>query len=60
MAYSPPPGQQYYGPQQSYPPYPARLRTNGLAVGALLWLLIEHTRTGMRLRAGASLGRATR
>ena len=44
MAYSPPPGQPYYGPQgQPYPPYqqpywgypPAR-PTNGLAVAALV------------------------
>jgi hypothetical protein len=36
MAYSPPPGQQYYGAQQPYPPYTAAPRTNGLAVAALV------------------------
>ena len=46
MAYSPPPGQQYYGPQQPYPPYqayqgqytpyPPAPPTNGLAIAALV------------------------
>jgi hypothetical protein len=39
VAYSPPPGQQYYPPYQPYPPYapypPAR-PTNGLAIAALV------------------------
>jgi hypothetical protein len=33
MAYSPPPGQQYYPPYQPYPPVRA---TNGLAIAALV------------------------
>ena len=46
MAYSPPPGQPYYGPQppypayqQPYPPYPPYAQappTNGLAIAALV------------------------
>ncbi len=43
MAYSPPPGQQYNGPQPPYPayqqpysPYPAAPPTNGLAIAALV------------------------
>jgi Domain of unknown function (DUF4190) len=43
VAYSPPPGQQYYGPQppypayqQSYSPYPPAPPTNGLAIAALV------------------------
>jgi Domain of unknown function (DUF4190) len=46
VAYSPPPGQQYYGPQppyppyqQPYPPYPPYAPappTNGLAIAALV------------------------
>jgi hypothetical protein len=37
VAYSPPPGQQqYYGPQQPYPPYAPAPRANGLAVAALV------------------------
>ncbi len=43
MAYSPPPGQPYYGPQPPYPayqqpyqPYPAAPPTNGLAIAALV------------------------
>ena len=43
MAYSPPPGQPYYGPQppyspyqQPYPPYPPAPPTNGLAIAALV------------------------
>jgi hypothetical protein len=50
MAYSPPPGQPDYGPQQPYPPYqgpyppyqgpypayPPALRTNGLAIASLV------------------------
>ena len=43
MAYSPPPGQPYYGPQppypayqQPYPPYPPAPSTNGLAIAALV------------------------
>jgi hypothetical protein len=43
VAYSPPPGQQYYGPQppypayqQPYPPYPPAPPTNGLAIAALV------------------------
>ena len=43
MAYSPPPGQPYYGPQPPYPPYqqpytpyPAVPPTNGLAIAALV------------------------
>ncbi|MGD0701964.1 MAG: DUF4190 domain-containing protein [Trebonia sp.] len=36
MAYSPPPGQQYYPPYQGYPPYPAARPTNGLAIAALV------------------------
>ena len=44
MAYSPPPGQPYYGPQppypayqqQPYPAYPAVPPTNGLAIAALV------------------------
>ena len=43
MAYSPPPGQQNYGPQQPYPPYqapyayyPPAPPTNGLAIAALV------------------------
>jgi hypothetical protein len=43
VAYSPPPGQQYYGPQppyspyqQPYPPYPPAPPTNGLAITALV------------------------
>jgi branched-chain amino acid transport system permease protein len=37
-----------------YPTYRLVVLGAGLAVGGLLWLLIEHTRAGMRLRAGAS------
>jgi hypothetical protein len=43
VAYSPPPGQQHYGPQppylgyqQPYPPYPPAPPTNGLAIAALV------------------------
>ena len=43
MAYSPPPGQQGYGPQppypayqQPYPPYPPAPPTNGLAIASLV------------------------
>ena len=46
MAYSPPPGQQHYGPQPPYPPYqqpyppyapyPPAPPTNGLAIAALV------------------------
>ena len=44
VAYSPPPGQPYYGPQgqpylpyqQPYLPYPAAPRTNGLAIASLV------------------------
>jgi Domain of unknown function (DUF4190) len=43
VAYSPPPGQQYYGPQQPYQPYqgpyspyPPAPPTNGLAIAALV------------------------
>ncbi len=43
MAYSPPPGQQHYGPQppyppyqQPYPPYPPAPPTNGLAIASLV------------------------
>jgi hypothetical protein len=43
MAYSPPPGQPYYGPQHPYPsygapyaPYPAAASTNGLAIASLV------------------------
>jgi hypothetical protein len=47
MAYSPPPGQPNYGPQQPYPPYqgpyppyqgpyPPTLPTNGLAIASLV------------------------
>ena len=43
MAYSPPPGQQNYGPQPPYPayqqpysPYPPTAPTNGLAIAALV------------------------
>ena len=40
MAYSPPPGQPYYGPQQPYPPYqgpyPPVAPTNGLAIASLV------------------------
>ena len=43
MAYSPPPGQQNYGPQQPYPPYqgpypyyPPAPPTNGLAIASLV------------------------
>ena len=43
MAYSPPPGQQNYGPQPPYPayqqpysPYPPAPPTNGLAIAALV------------------------
>ena len=38
----------------TYPVYRLFLLGGGLAVAILLWLLIERTRTGMRLRAGAS------
>ncbi len=37
-----------------YPVYRLAVVAAALAVAALLWLAIEHTRTGMRLRAGAS------
>ena len=37
-----------------YPLYRLAVLAAGLLVGVLLWLLIEHTRAGMRLRAGAS------
>ncbi len=37
-----------------YPLYRLAVLAVGLGVGLLLWLLIEHTRAGMRLRAGAS------
>ncbi len=36
MAYSPPPGQQYYPPSQPYQPYPPARPTNGLAIAALV------------------------
>ena len=37
MAYSPPPGRPYYGPQgQPYPPYSAAPPTNGMAITALV------------------------
>lgn len=39
MAYSPPPGQQNYGPQPPYPPYSPYAQappTNGLAIAALV------------------------
>jgi hypothetical protein len=39
MAYSPPPGQQYYPPYQppqAYQPYPLVRPTNGLAIAALV------------------------
>ena len=40
MAYSPPPGQPYYGSQQPYPPYqgayPPVPPTNGLAIASLV------------------------
>jgi hypothetical protein len=39
MAYSPPPGQQYYPPYQppqAYQPYPLARPTNGLAIAALV------------------------
>jgi drug/metabolite transporter (DMT)-like permease len=36
MAYSPPPGQQYYPPYQAYQPYPPVRPTNGLAIAALV------------------------
>jgi hypothetical protein len=43
VAYSPPPGQQHYGPQppyspyqQPYPPYPPAPPTNGLAIASLV------------------------
>ncbi len=42
------------GGGQTYPIYRLVLLGVGLAVALLLWLLIEHTRTGMRLRAGAT------
>lgn len=42
------------GGGQSYPVYRLFLLTAGLAVAAGLWLVIERTRTGMRLRAGAA------
>lgn len=38
----------------NYPVYRLVLLAAGLLVAVLLWLLIERTRTGMRLRAGAS------
>jgi branched-chain amino acid transport system permease protein len=38
----------------SYPVYRLFLLGGGLSVAVLLWALIERTRTGMRLRAGAS------
>lgn len=38
----------------SYPVYRLFLLGAGLCVAVLLWAMIEHTRTGMRLRAGAS------
>ena len=37
-----------------YPVYRLAVLGAGLAAAVLLWLLIERTRTGMRLRAGAS------
>ncbi len=37
-----------------YPTYRFALIGSGLAVGALLWFVVEKTRTGMLLRAGAS------
>ncbi|HSU07194.1 MAG TPA: branched-chain amino acid ABC transporter permease [Acetobacteraceae bacterium] len=37
-----------------YPLYRLFLLIAGLGVAVLLWLVVEHTRTGMRLRAGAS------
>jgi branched-chain amino acid transport system permease protein len=37
-----------------YPTYRFALIGSGLAVGALLWFIVEKTRTGMLLRAGAS------
>jgi hypothetical protein len=39
VAYSPPPGQQYYPPyqpHQAYQPYPLARPTNGLAIAALV------------------------
>ena len=40
--------------EQSYPLYRLFLLGVGLAVAAALWVVIERTRTGMRLRAGAA------
>ncbi len=37
-----------------YAVYRLAVLAAGLAMAGLLWLMIEHTRTGMRLRAGAS------
>jgi branched-chain amino acid transport system permease protein len=37
-----------------YPTYRLAIIAAGLAVAALLYLVVNHTRTGMRLRAGAS------
>jgi peptidyl-prolyl cis-trans isomerase B (cyclophilin B) len=36
VAYSPPPGQQYYPPYQPYQAYPPARPTNGLAIAALI------------------------
>jgi branched-chain amino acid transport system permease protein len=38
----------------AYPVYRLFLLGGGLSVAVTLWILIEHTRNGMRLRAGAS------
>ena len=41
-------------PGVRYPVYRALIIGVGLVVGALLWLLVTHTRVGMLIRAGAS------
>src|SRR5712664_3882463 len=41
-------------PGLPYPTYRAAIILVGLAVAILLWVLVTHTRLGMRIRAGAS------
>ena len=42
------------GDELTYPVYRLFLLGTGLGVAILLWVVIEHTRSGVRLRAGAS------
>ena len=47
-------------PGLHYPVYRLAIMVAGLATAALLWLLVDRTRFGMLVRAGASNGRCCR